>query len=147
MEYGGNVQSERARMMFPVTSDIGLSVGYKLNDKSVVGVGVSYKLGLGTGWNNIRFSNEGAGIRSFIDYKIKRSLFISGGYEQNYRTVFYSLDQLRGLNGWQSSGLVGLSKKYNVSKKLKGNVQLLWDFLSRFFESLMVSLYSCNCTE
>ena len=130
LEYGGNVQSERARMMFPVTSDIGLSVGYKLNDKSVVGVGVSYKLGLGTGWNNIRFSNEGAGIRSFIDYKIKRSLFISGGYEQNYRTVFYSLDQLRGLNGWQSSGLVGLSKKYNVSKKLKGNVQLLWDFLS-----------------
>jgi hypothetical protein len=130
LEYGGNVQSQKARMMFPVTSDIGLSLGYKLNDKSVMGVGASYKLGLGKGWNNIRFSNEGVGLRSFIDYKIKGSLFISGGYEQNYRTLFTSLEQLKNYNSWQSSGLIGLSKKYSVSKKLKGNVQLLWDFLS-----------------
>jgi hypothetical protein len=116
--------------LFPVTSDIGLSLGYKLNNKSVIGVGASYKMGLGTGWNNIRLSNEGVGIRSFIDYKIRGSLFISGGYEQNYRAAFYSLEQLRGLSGWQSSGLIGLSKKYKVSKKLKGSVQLLWDFLS-----------------
>ena len=118
LEYGGNVQSQKARMMFPVTSYIGLSVGYKLNDKSVMGVGASYKLGLGKGWNNIRFSNEGVGLRSFIDYKIKGSLFISGGYEQNYRTLFSSLEQLRNFSSWQSSGLIGLSKKYNVSKAL-----------------------------
>jgi hypothetical protein len=130
LEYGGNVQSQKARMMFPVTSDIGLSLGYKLNDKSVMGVGASYKLGLGRGWNNIQFSNEGVGLRSFIDYKIKGSFFISGGYEQNYRTLFTSLERLRNYNSWQSSGLIGLSKKYSVSKKLKGNVQLLWDFLS-----------------
>ena len=71
LEYGGNVQSQRARMMFPVTSDIALSLGYKLNDKSLIGVGASYKLGLGTGWNNVRLSNEGVGIRSFFDYKLK----------------------------------------------------------------------------
>jgi hypothetical protein len=130
LEYGGNVQSQKARMMFPVTSDIGLSLGYKLNDKSVIGVGASYKLGLGRGWNDIKLSNEGVGIRSFIDYKIKGSLFISGGYEQNYRTAFYSLEQLRNYSSWQSSGLIGLSKKYSINKKLKGNVQLLWDFLS-----------------
>jgi hypothetical protein len=130
LEYGGNVQSQRARQLFPVTSDIALSLGYKLNDKSVIGVGASYKLGLGKGWNDIKLSNEGVGIRSFIDWKIKGSIYLSGGYEQNYRTAFYSLSQLSGMSGWQSSGLIGLSKKYSISKKLKGNVQLLWDFLS-----------------
>lgn len=130
LEYGGNVQSQRAKQFFPVTSDIALSLGYKLNDKSQIGVGASYKLGLGRGWNDIKLSNEGVSIRTFIDWKLKGSIYLSGGYEQNYRTAFYSLEQLRGLDGWQSSGLVGLSKKYNVSKKLKGNVQLLWDFLS-----------------
>jgi hypothetical protein len=130
LEYGGNVQSQRARQMFPITSDIALSLGYKLNDKSLIGVGASYKLGLGKGWNDIKLSNEGVGIRSFIDWKLKGSIYLSGGYEQNYRTAFYSLQQLRGINGWQSSGLIGLSKKYSISKKLKGNVQLLWDFLS-----------------
>jgi hypothetical protein len=130
LEYGGNVQSQRARQLFPVTSDIALSLGYKLNDKSLIGVGASYKLGLGKGWNDIKLSNEGIGIRSFIDWKLKGSIYLSGGYEQNYRTAFYSLAQLNGLSGWQSSGLIGLSKKYSISKKLKGNVQLLWDFLS-----------------
>jgi hypothetical protein len=130
LEFGGNVQTQKARQYFPVTSDVGLSLGYKLNDKSVIGIGGSYKLGLGRGWNDIKFTNEGIGLRSFIDYKIKGSLFVSGGYEQNYRNAFYSIDQLRNLNSWQSSGLIGLSKKYSISKKLSGNAQLLWDFLS-----------------
>jgi hypothetical protein len=130
LEYGGNVQSQKARMMFPVTSDLGFSVGYKLNSRSVIGLGASYKLGLGSGWNHVKLSHEGVGLRSFVDYKIKGSLFISGGYEQNYRSIFTTLNELRNYSSWQSSGLIGLSKKYKISKKLKGNVQLLWDFLS-----------------
>lgn len=130
LEYGGNIQSQKARNYFPVTSDVGLSLGYNLSDKSVFGIGASYKLGLGRGWNDIAFSHQGVGLRSFLDFKLKGSLFVSGGYEQNYRTLFTSLDQLKDYNAWQSSGLLGLSKKYSVSKKLKGNIQLLWDFLS-----------------
>ncbi|MBL7730889.1 MAG: hypothetical protein JNM88_06895, partial [Chitinophagaceae bacterium] len=49
LEYSANVQSQKATAYFPVTSDLGLSVGYKLNDKSVIGVGASYKLGWGSG--------------------------------------------------------------------------------------------------
>jgi hypothetical protein len=130
LEVGTNIQSQKARYMFPVTSDLGLSLGYKLNDKSSVGVGASYKLGLGTGFNNIRLSHQGAGLRSFIDYKLKGSLFISGGYEQNYRSLISSVEQLKDYSNWQTSGLIGVSKKYKVSKKLKGNMQLLWDFMS-----------------
>lgn len=130
LEWGSNIQSQRARAFFPVTSDLGLSMGYKLNDKSVVGVGAAYKLGWGSGWNNIRISHQGVGLRSFIDYKLKGSFYISGGYEMNYRSLINHVDQLRDYSAWQSSGLVGISKKYSVSKKLKGSMQLLWDFLS-----------------
>lgn len=130
LEYGTNVQSQKARYFFPVTSDLGLSLGYKLNDKSVVGVGASYKVGWGSSWNNIQISHQGVGLRSYLDWKIKGSFYLSGGYEQNYRSLIQIIDQLKGYSGWQSSGLVGLSKKYQVSKKLKGEMKLLWDFLS-----------------
>ncbi|MDB5221578.1 MAG: hypothetical protein JWN83_245, partial [Chitinophagaceae bacterium] len=130
LEFGSNIQSQKSTNFFPSTTDIGLSVGYKLNNKSIVGIGASYKVGFGRGWNNIKISSEGIGLRSFVDYKIKKSLFISGGYEQNYKTAFNSIEQLKNYNAWQTSGLIGVSKKYKISKKFKGNMQLLWDFLS-----------------
>jgi hypothetical protein len=130
LEWGTNFQSQRARYFFPVTADIGLSLGYKLNDKSVIGLGASYKLGLGSGWNHIALTHQGLGLRSYLDYKIKGALFISGGYEQNYSTSFSSIQQLKDYSAWQSSGLLGLSKKYKVSKKMNGEMKLLWDFLS-----------------
>jgi len=130
LEYGANVQSQKARSFFPVTSDIGLSLGYKITDKSSIGVGASYKMGWGSSFNNIRISHQGVGLRSYLDWKIKGSFYFSGGYEQNYRSMISSIDQLRDYSSWQSSGLVGVSKKYSISKKMKGEMKLLWDFMS-----------------
>lgn len=130
LEYGANVQSQKARYFFPVTSDLGLFLGYKLTDKSSIGVGASYKLGWGRGWNNIAISHQGVGLRTYLDWKIKGSFYISGGYEQNYMSMINSVDQLRDYSSWQRSGLVGLSKRYKVSKKIKGEMKLMWDFLS-----------------
>jgi hypothetical protein len=130
LELGTNLQTQKGNHYFPITSDVGLSLGYKINDKSIIGLGASYKLGLGTGWNHIAVSHQGMGLRSFIDLKLKGSLYASGGYEQNYRSEFRSFDVLKDYSAWQSSGLIGLSKKYQVSKKFKGDMKLLWDFLS-----------------
>jgi hypothetical protein len=135
LELGTNLQSQKATSYFPVTTDVGLSLGYKLNDKSVVGIGASYKVGWGSGWNNIRVTHQGAGIRSFLDWKLKGSFWLSGGFEYNYRplTLNGSVSPPPGIGQeelWQQSGLVGLNKKYQVSKKMKGTMQILWDFLS-----------------
>jgi len=130
LEYGGNIQSQRARYFFPVTSDIALSLGYKLNDKSSLGLGASYKIGWGSGWNNFRMTHQGIGLRSYLDWKIKSSFYFSGGYEQNYRSMINSVDQLTNYSAWQTSGLIGVSKKYSISKKMKGDIKLLWDFMS-----------------
>lgn len=130
LEVGTNIQTQKAKWMFPITSDIGLSLGYKLNDKSIIGAGISYKLGIGTGWQHINLTHQGIGVRSFLEYQLKGSLYISGGYEQNYRSEIRAIEVLKDRSAWQQSGLIGVTKKYKVSKKLKGNMQLLWDFLS-----------------
>ena len=132
LEYGTSVQTQRANNYFPVTSDIGLSVGYKINDKSVVGLGASYSIGWGTGWKNISITQQGAGLRSYLDWQLKGSWWLSGGFEMNYKTLFNSIAQLREFNAWQQSGLIGLSKVVSVKSKLfkKTKVQALWDFLS-----------------
>ncbi len=132
LEYGTNIQTQKANGYFPVTSDIGLSVGYKVNTKSIFGIGASYKMGWGSGIRNIRITHQGVGLRSFIDWKLKGSLWISGGYEMNYKTVFNSINLLQDMNAWQQSGLIGFSKTVSIKSKFfkKTKVQLLWDFLS-----------------
>jgi len=127
-----NIQSQRANNIFPVTSDLGLSIGYKLNDKSVIGIGAAYKMGWGSGFNNIRITHQGMGLRSFIDWKLQGTFWLSGGYEQNYRYEIRNFDQLSNQSAWQKSGLIGLSKVVSLKSKLFKNtkLQLLWDFLS-----------------
>ena len=129
IEWGSNMQTTKGNFYFPVTSDIGLSAGYKLNDKSIIGIGASYKVGLGQNWQNIDITHQGAGLRSFVDIKLKGSFWISGGGELNYRNEFRRIDVLKDMTAWQQSALLGISKKYKVGKKMKGNAQLLYDFL------------------
>jgi hypothetical protein len=128
LEFGTNLQTVKSNGFYPATTDLGLSVGYKLNDRSVLGIGGSYKFGLGS-IDHIVLTHEGIGLRSFIDWKIKGSFWISGGGEVNYRSQFEDLSIFQNYSAWQRSALLGLSKKYTLGKKWKGNVQLLYDFL------------------
>jgi hypothetical protein len=154
IDWGTNMQTVRGSRYFPVTSDIGLSAGYRLNDKSVVGIGASYKLGWGQGWENIKITNQGAGFRSFVDIKAPfgksksrflGSLWISGGAEMNYRPVNsfqggITLPPLGATNGWerssgrglwQQSALLGVTKTVDIKSRFfkKTKMQLLYDFL------------------
>jgi uncharacterized membrane-anchored protein YhcB (DUF1043 family) len=132
LEYGTNFQTTRNNYYFPTVSDFGLSVGYKLTDRSTVGVGASYKLGWGNGIQHIAFSSQGAGLRSFVDMKIKGSFSASGGLELNRTTPFARFQQLRDWDSWTTSGLIGVTKTVSMKSRVfkKTKVQLLWDFLS-----------------
>ena len=135
LEYTTNVQFGKTNGLLPATGDFALGVGYKINDNGIIGIGTSYKLGLGNSFRDIRITHQGFALRSYIDWQIKSGFYISGGYEKNI------LPELRNLtlptrtgpiqaNHLQESGLIGISKKYPVNKKMKGSVQLLFDFLS-----------------
>ncbi len=129
LEYGMNIQTQKVHGILPTTTDIALTAGYKLNDKSTIGIGASYKLGWGTGIQDIHLTSQGMGLRSFLDVKLKGSFWLSGGYEMNYLQAFSSYEQLYNIQAWQRSGLIGLTKKYRIGKKTN-NIQVLWDFLS-----------------
>jgi hypothetical protein len=135
LEFGSNLQFAKNNTLMPTTADIALTLGYKLNDKSVAGLGAGYKLGMGS-IDRIRFSTEGINLRSFIDWKLKKQLFFSGGFEMNYLTALppvTSLQQPPNGSNWQQSALAGISKKFNVKTKWfrQTKVQLLYDFLAR----------------
>lgn len=130
LEYGMNMQSARSNSYFPATSDLGLSLGYKLSDKSVLGIGGSYKVGWGRDIRHIAVSHEGVGVRSFLDVKLKGSFWISGGGEWNYREQFASWAVVKDWQHWRQSALLGLQKRY-AKGKLKGIVQVSYDFLWR----------------
>jgi len=132
LEYSTNIQSVKSNYYFPTTTDIALSVGYKLNNKNTVGIGASYKMGWGKDIKHIAISSEGIGFRSFLDMLLKGSFYASGGFEYNYQQPIYSLQQISTLNSWQQSGLLGISKIVSLKTKYfkKTKLQFLWDALS-----------------
>jgi hypothetical protein len=129
LEYGANIQSTKGGYGFPAISDLAVSVGYKLNDKSVFSIGGSYKLGLGQGWDKIKFTSQGLALRSNLDWKIKGNFFVAGAYELNHYYIVENNSTYNN-NSWEKAALLGLTKKYKINKKLKGNMQLLYNFLN-----------------
>ncbi|MEZ2440120.1 hypothetical protein AB6805_00255 [Chitinophaga sp. RCC_12] len=128
LEFGSNIQFQRSNKFFPTTGDLAGQAAYKFHKNGSAGLGLSYKLGMGTGFDNIHFSGQGMGIRSFIDWKLKGTFFLNGGYEQNYQPDYAGVPEGVGQK-WTQSGLIGISKKYKINSKLKGNMMVLFDFL------------------
>ncbi len=129
LEYSLNIQSQRGTINLPAISDIAVALGYKLSDKKTIGIGASYKLGWGHGFNDIHFTSEGVSLRSYADLKFKGSIWITGGFENNYYQQFSNFRGLKNSDIWQRSALAGLTKKYKVGKK-ESKIQLLYDFLA-----------------
>jgi hypothetical protein len=131
IDLGSNLQHQRSSSFLPAASDIGLSVGYKLNDRSTAGIGISGRVGWGKNIQHIHMTAEGVGLRSFVEWKLKTkgSFWLSGGAELNYQSRFYSTAVFNNFSNWQRSALLGVQKKYRVGKKLKGSMSLLYDFL------------------
>jgi len=131
VEWGFNMQNAQSTRLLPVTTDIALTIGYRVSDKITPGISVGYKLGWGNDLGHIRFSSQGVDLRSYLDIKAKGSIWITGGFEYSYLQEFSKISALRKLDVWQKSALLGLTKKYRVGKR-GGNMQLLYDFLANY---------------
>lgn len=129
LQFGFNIQNSGSTPLLPAISLLGLSAGYKLSDKMTAGLGIAYQLGLGNGINHLQFSNQGVSLRSYVDMKIKGSIWVTGGGEYSYMQAFAKFSDLRKVDVWQKSALIGLSKKYKLGKK-EANIQVLYDLLA-----------------
>jgi len=132
LELGTNLQSTSSSVYFPTTTDLGLSLGYRLDDKNVVGIGLSYKMGWGRDIKHVSISSQGIGLRSFADIHISKSFFATGGFEYNYQHPFSIQGFPVRLDDWRKSGLLGITKIISMKSRpfKKARLQLLWDFLS-----------------
>lgn len=128
LEVGLEVQSAKSNRFLPLTTDIGLRLGYKLHPKAIVGVGVSHKLGWGQELKNLHFTHQGMALHSFLEGKLKGSVWLSAAAEWHYRPALQQLEGWKDRKAWQPSALAGISKKVRL-KKNKGEIRLLYDFL------------------
>lgn len=129
LEYGSDVQFSKSVNYLPATSTIALRVGYKISDKNSAGFGVSYIAGLGKGWEHLKISSEGMGVRTYLKWKIKYGLNFQGGAECTYLSSFKKISDLNNKSPWQKAALAGISKTTKSKKKMQGDIQLLIDFL------------------
>lgn len=129
-ELGINFQTNRSRNGFPARADMGISIGYKLNQQTVIGIGGAYKLGIGESIQKINLSNEGIELRSFADVKVKKSFWATAGYELHHYKAFRSIADISKYNLWQRSVLIGISKKIQLGSKKSAKMQILWEPLS-----------------
>lgn len=134
LEYSTNIQTVRADNFFPATTDLGLAVGYRFNERSTAGLGSSGKIGWGKGFQDINITGQGLSLRSFVDIKLKGSIWISGGWEFNYQQPFHTLRTLQQVSDWKQSALLGVTKKLNIGSGLfkSYEIKLLYDFLYRY---------------
>jgi hypothetical protein len=130
--YGIDFQTTQSTYFFPAMTSVGLSLGYRLGKGNDVGVGAAMKIGWGTGFNHIAVTGQGVGLRSFVDIALKGSFSATGGFEYNYTAPFSEYQQLRQIQYWTKSLLVGVSKTVSMKSALlkQTKISLLFDALS-----------------
>jgi hypothetical protein len=128
IEYGVDFQSQGNSGLLPASTQIGLTLGYKINPAAIAGIGVAYRLGWGQPLSHMHLSNQGVGLQTFLQIRLKQNIWLSGGIECSYWSELTKIPSWKDLQAWQPSGLIGLMKKYKLGKR-QGSVQILYDLL------------------
>lgn len=128
IEYGINYQFAKTNAFLPNAADIALTAGYKLNNRSIIGIGINYKMGIGS-FSKLQITNQGIGFRTCLDWKITGKLYASTSVEFMHNDGFKQVSELQQYKLWQTSGLIGVSRKLNISNQFFSatKIQVLYD--------------------
>jgi hypothetical protein len=126
LTYETNCQTQKIETTM---ADVSLTVGYKINDRSIISIGGAARVGLGKDWNNIRFTNEGFGLKSVLDWKVKHGIWMMGSYETNYYNRFSESQYNGNIDPWQANILLGLMKKIQINSKKTSTVRLAYNLM------------------
>lgn len=135
LEYGVNLQTAQTTYYYPTTTNIGLTVAYKLGSSNVIGLGGSYLLGWGSGIQHIAMSSQGVSFRGFVLIRIKSSFSADGELGYSYEQPFNSFKTIRSLTAWTPAGYIGITKTISMKSTVfkKTQVSLLWDVLTYIY--------------
>ena len=125
--FGGNLQLVSHQS--GLNADFSPVMGFRFDKKLSVGVGAMYRASLV--FEREFFKNDGKqtvyGYRSFIDYKLIKSFFAHGEYEQLNHWYEDKSFQDNSRRIWTEGLMFGLGKTYSVSKKIHGSIMLLYN--------------------
>jgi hypothetical protein len=119
----------------PAVFQFSLMAGFRQTQKLTYGIGVAPAIGLGNGWNDIHFTFQGIGFRTYITWQWQYGIGAYAGYERLYnRAAFLDTKEISKLppkphnqKEFSESMLIGLTKQYHVSDKWSGGIQVLYD--------------------
>ncbi len=124
---GGNLQLVSHQS--GLNADFSPVVGYKFDKKLSVGVGGMYRASLVFERKFLKSDGKQTvyGYRSFIDYKLLKSFFAHGEYEQLNHWYEDKSFKDNSRRMWTEGLMFGIGRTYSVSKKVKGSIMLLYN--------------------
>ena len=132
-----NFQTNRATVDGkPALLQLSAMAGFKHTPKLTYGAGVATAIGLGRNWNNIQFSFEGLGVRTFAEWQWQYGIGAYAGYERMFKQAVFSKtnetipsikENAHSTNQYNESILIGLTKRYRINDKMNGSIQILYD--------------------
>ncbi len=111
--------------------------GFKQTPNLTYGLGIATAIGLGQSWQNVHFTYQGIGVRSFTTWQWQYGIGLYAGYERMYNQFAFSKKvqnptpdvpgNTHNTADYNESLLLGLTKTYHMNNKYDGQVQVLYD--------------------
>lgn len=120
---GGTFQINRD----PTALDLSPLIGYHINKKLTLGIGVTYRAILD--FNEFKTENQVYGYRGYLQREAFKGFIMHGEFERMTTTVDVANTTDEVNRKWVSGGLIGLGKEYGLIKGIKGQVMVLYNFL------------------
>ncbi|WP_316787811.1 hypothetical protein [Pedobacter frigoris] len=121
----------------PAILTLSAGLAYRQTPKLSAGIGIAGDIGLGQNWSSIRFTFEGIGFRTFLDWKWQYGIGAYAGYERTYRQAAFSGTKETSTpmlqpsphnnQNWSEALLLGITKSYKINSRWYGTIQVLYD--------------------
>lgn len=124
----------------PAMLEMSGMAGYRQTQTLSAGIGVALDVGLGQDWSHIKFSFQGLGLRSYVQWKgLPYEFGLYGGYERLYKGyAFWGRnsnstgvelipENIHNTFIYSDAVVVGLTKTYKINNRWNGAIQLLYD--------------------
>lgn len=112
-------------------------VGFRHTPKLSYGIGTALNIGLGQDWNHVKFSFQGLGLRTYLQYQLIYGIGVYSGYERTYKQAVFTTnnetvqptgnDNPHNTSNYNESVLIGLTKSYKMNSKWNGQIQVMYD--------------------
>lgn len=139
--YSGNLQVSQRNYKFPTCGMLSFNISAKFSPELRFGLGVSGIVSVGSSntemlGSRIRPALNGAILRSFIDYKVYKRIYIQVNFEENIRKPISSissvtLDETGSETDITSSFLCGVKLRTNGTNRFQRTLEFMYDINHR----------------